>query len=86
MVRKNRRKWFPRARKQLFINSNMLFLLRLASSSFSDGFHWEEKPLNKRKRFPLAGMKDFVEKYFSAGRQKKPPVEISGKWRKNGFH
>ena len=32
----------------------MPFLLKLASTSFSDGFHYEEKPLNKRKRFPIA--------------------------------
>ena len=45
----------------------------MASSTFSDDFLLEEKPLNKinrflpaRKSFPLAGMKDFVEKYFSA--------------------
>ena len=45
----------------------------MASSTFSDDFLLEEKPLNKinrflpaRKPFPLAGMKDFAEKYFSA--------------------
>ena len=27
--------------------------LKLASTSFSDGFHQEIKPLNKRKQFPL---------------------------------
>ena len=56
----------------------MLFILRLSFSTFSDGFLLEEKPLNKinrflpaRKSFPLAGMKDFVEKYFSATWKKK---------------
>ena len=39
----------------------MLFLLQLTSTSFSDGFHLEEKLLNKKKLFPLAIMKDFVE-------------------------
>ena len=32
----------------------MLFLLKLACSNLSDGFYYEEKPMNKRKRFPLA--------------------------------
>ena len=32
----------------------MLSLLQLAFTSFSDGFHQGEKPLNKEKWFPLA--------------------------------
>ena len=30
------------------------FLLKLAATSLSDGFQWKEKPLNKKKGFPLA--------------------------------
>ena len=32
-----------------YISYSMLVLLQLASTSFSDGFHLEEKPLNKKK-------------------------------------
>ena len=46
--------FFPLARKSVFISSNMPFLLKLASTSFSDSFHLEEKRLNKRKQFLLA--------------------------------
>ena len=85
---------FSLARKSVCISQNMLFLLKLTSTSFSDGFHLEEKPLNKRKLFLqarnpflLAGMKDFVEKQFFARRKKKLPlVGISEKQKKNGFH
>ena len=31
------------------ISLNLLFLLQLASTSFSDGYHLEENPLYKRK-------------------------------------
>ena len=37
-----------------YISLNMVFLWKLASTSFSYGFHREEKHLKKRKRFPLA--------------------------------
>ena len=37
------------------ISLNLLFLLQLASTSFSDGYHLEENPLYKKKQFPLAG-------------------------------
>ena len=59
----------------------MLFFLKkkLGSTSFSDGFHLEEKPLSKRKWFPLArkfvstsrNKGFFVEKYFRARREQK---------------
>ena len=78
-------------------------LLQLAATSFSDGFQQDEKRLSKRKRFPRArksvstnrifffcdhaGMKDFVEKYFSVRRKKNLSlVGISEKFRNNGFH
>ena len=55
----------------------MFFLSKLASINFSDGFHLDENLWAHKNGFhypedlfPLAGMKDFVEKYFSA-RQKK---------------
>ena len=36
------------SQKISYISWNMLFLLQLASTSFSDGFHLEEKPLSKK--------------------------------------
>ena len=45
-----------------------------------NGFHQKENP------FPLAEMKDFVEKYFSTRWKKKLLVGISENWRKNGFY
>ena len=53
-LEKWKKMWFPLARKSIFISLKMLFLLKLASTSFGDGFHQGEKPLKKRKRFPLA--------------------------------
>ena len=44
-----------------------------------NGFYWPKNP------FPLAGMKDFAEKYFSARRKNISLVGISEKWKKNGF-
>ena len=38
-VWENRRTWFPQARKSVFISENVLFLLKLAFTSFIDGFH-----------------------------------------------
>ena len=55
----------------------MVFLQKLASINFSDGFHLEEKfRANENSfhytenAFPPAGMKDFAERYFSTRRKK----------------
>ena len=72
----------------------MIFLLKLASTSFSEGFHWEEKPLNKKKWFLLArksvstsrNEKFCWEILFRRRKKKLLLVKISEKWRKNSFH
>ena len=45
----------------------------------------KKKPLEGNP-LSLAGMKDFVEKYFSSRQKKRSLAGISEKWRKNGFH
>ena len=70
----------------------MVFLWKLASISFSDGFHLEEKfRANENSfhytenAFPPAGMKDFVEKYFFTRRKKVTGVSEKSR-EKMGFH
>ena len=87
------KKMVSASQKINFYQLKYAVFLKLACSSFSDGFHQEEKPMNKRKRFPLARksistnwMKDYVEKYFTLDEIKLLLVGISEKWRKNGLH
>ena len=70
----------------------MVFLQNLTSTNFSDGFHYEENLWTKENGFhwpenpfKLAGMKDFLEKYFFTRRKKLLLAGVSKKWRKNRF-
>ena len=38
------------SQKASYISYNMLFLLQLASTSFGNGFHLEEKPLSEKNK------------------------------------
>ena len=60
----------------------MLFLLKLASTTFSEGFHSEEKALNKKKQLPIARKSVFTNqnegfcwKYFSTRWKKTKQTE-----------